>query len=149
MWELDRSWGTYGKWWHSRRWSDVCLPRRRGRASAAWRCGSRQRACDDIHAQVDGAVWHRGGIDGRPHKIYALVPPEDEDGSEEDGGGDFCNVCTGAAEGLLDRLCPLLAIGRLGVAFGLLMMCVGVLSEHTALFLATRFISVLGIANCR
>ena len=51
-------------------------------------------------------------------------------GFEEDGGGDFCSRCIGAAESMLDWLCPLVAIGRLGVAFGFLMMCVGVLLGH-------------------
>ena len=50
-------------------------------------------------------------------------------------------MCIGAAESLLDRLCPLLANGRLGVAYGFLMMRVGVFSGHSALFLATPFIS--------
>ena len=48
-----------------------------------------------------------------------------------------------------DTYHPLLAIARLGVAFGFLMMRVGVLSGHTALFLATPFIGVLCIASCR
>ena len=61
-------------------------------------------------------------------------------GFEEDGGGDFCSRCIGAAEGLLDWLCPLVAIGRLGVAFGVLMMCVGVCHP---------FIQVVGVASCR
>ena len=77
--------------------------------------GPRRWPRDDVCAQGGGAVWHRGGVDGRPDKVDALVP-EDEDGLEEDGGGDFFSVCINAAESLLDRLCPLLAIGRLGVA---------------------------------
>ena len=54
-----------------------------------------------------------------------------------------------AAEGLVDRLCPLLADERLGEACGLLMMRVGVMTGHTALFLDTPFISLVGVASCR
>ena len=62
-------------------------------------------------------------------------------GSEEDGGGDVYSVCIGAAEGLLDQLCPLFAVGRLGVGlrvFDDMCWCGG-----------TPFISGVGVASCR
>ena len=54
----------------------------------------------------------------RAVELSSIVCPEDEDGLEEDDSGNFCSVCIGAAEGLLDLLCPLIATGRLGVSFG-------------------------------
>ena len=52
------------------------------------------------------------------------------------------------AEGLPDRLCHLLAIGRLVEAFGFLMMCVGVISGCW-LYSLTPLIGDVGLASCR
>ena len=43
--------------------------------------------CDDGLAQGGGVVCPRGGVDGGPSKVIALITPED--GSVEDGGGGF------------------------------------------------------------
>jgi hypothetical protein len=57
----------------------------------SWRhgaAGSRRRTWDDERTQGGGPVWRRGGgVDGMPGKVNALIL--NEDGSEEDGGGDF------------------------------------------------------------
>ena len=45
--------------------------------------GPRRWPRDDVRAQGGRAVWHRGGVDGRPNKVDSLVF-EDEDGLEED-----------------------------------------------------------------
>jgi hypothetical protein len=54
---------------------------------------SRRRTQCDGRAQDGGVVWRRGGIDGRPVKVNAMIPLGD--GFEEDGGSDFCGVCNG------------------------------------------------------
>ncbi|KAK1611457.1 hypothetical protein QYE76_035130 [Lolium multiflorum] len=46
--------------------------------------------CDGI-AQDGGVVWRRGGIDGRPGMVNAMISLED--GVEEDGGSNFYDVC--------------------------------------------------------
>ncbi|KAK1678549.1 hypothetical protein QYE76_039397 [Lolium multiflorum] len=40
-----------------------------------------------------GVVWRRGGIDGRPGMVNAMI--SFEDGVEEDGGSNFYGVCVG------------------------------------------------------
>jgi hypothetical protein len=49
-------------------------------------------------AQGGDIVWRRGGVDGRPIKVNALILPED--GSAKDGGSDFWSVCSGVRSGL-------------------------------------------------
>jgi hypothetical protein len=51
----------------------------------------------DGRAQDSGAVWHHGGIDGRPGKVNALISLGD--GFKEDGRSDFCGVCAGMRRG--------------------------------------------------
>jgi hypothetical protein len=48
--------------------------------------------CDGL-AQDGGVVWRRGGIDGRPDMVNAMISLED--GVEEDGGSNFYGVCVG------------------------------------------------------
>jgi hypothetical protein len=43
--------------------------------------------------QDGGAVCRYGDIDDRPGKVNAVILFED--GCEEDGGSDFCDVCVG------------------------------------------------------
>jgi hypothetical protein len=43
--------------------------------------------------QDGGAFWRHGDIDGRSGKVNVVIPLED--GCEEDGGSDFCDVCVG------------------------------------------------------
>jgi hypothetical protein len=43
-------------------------PRRRGVV------GSQRRVHDDGRAQEGGAVWRRGGVNGRPGKVVAWIP---------------------------------------------------------------------------
>ena len=80
---------------------------------------------DMCHACSAGATHDRSSMVASTTGLARAMRssyPEDEDGLEEDGDGDFCSVCIGTAKGMLDQLCPLLANGRLGVAFGFLMM---------------------------
>ena len=75
------------------RWSGVLLLCRRRRVAAAWCSGvSGRMQCDGL-AQDGGVVWRRGGIDGRPGMVNAMISLED--GVEEDGGSNFCGVCVG------------------------------------------------------
>ena len=62
--------------------------RRHGAAES--RCWMRP----DGLAQVGGAVWRRGGVDGWPCRVVALI--SHEDGSAKDGGDDGCSVYDGA-----------------------------------------------------
>jgi hypothetical protein len=48
---------------------------------------------DDGHTQGGGVIWRRGGVDDMPSKVNALILTED--GSDEDGGGDFLSMCNG------------------------------------------------------
>ena len=70
---------------------DVDDSRRRGAA------GYRRRARTAGRVQDGGAVWRHGDIDGRSGKVNAVIPLED--GCEEDGGSDFCGVCSGMRSG--------------------------------------------------
>lgn len=75
------------------RWSGVlcCV----GVVESPWHGAavSRRRMQCDGRAQDGGVVWRRGGIDGRPGKVNAMIFLED--GVEEDGGSSFYGVGVG------------------------------------------------------
>jgi hypothetical protein len=79
------------------RWSDVlcCV----GVVEFLWHgpAVSRRRTQCDGCAEDGGVVWRRGGIDGRPGKVNAMIPLGD--GFEEDDSSDFCSVCNGVHSG--------------------------------------------------
>ena len=76
------------------RWSGVASTIYDGESQRHGVAGSRRRTRDDGRAQGGGAVCRRGGVDGRPDKVNALIPPED--GFAKDGGGGFWSVGVGA-----------------------------------------------------
>jgi hypothetical protein len=95
--------------------------------------------------QVGGAVWLRGGVDGRSIKFDAWIPVlkmssrNMEAATSESVRWHPLRVCwTG--------WCSWLAVGRLGEASGITMLCVGVWSRRLALSIVTPFISLVGLA---
>ena len=64
------------------------------------RCGAAEYGCwmrDDEYAQDSGAVRRHRGVDDRSGKVNAVISLED--GCEEDGGSDFCDVSNGVRSG--------------------------------------------------
>jgi hypothetical protein len=56
--------------------------------------------------------WRRGGVNVRHGKVSVLIL--NEDGSEEDGGGDFLSVCNDMGSGFAGSVCaPNLLLGIL------------------------------------
>jgi hypothetical protein len=54
----------------------------------------------------------RGGVDSKPDKVIASIITED--GSEEDDGGDFLNVCNDVCSEFAGPICaPKLLLGIL------------------------------------
>jgi hypothetical protein len=49
---------------------------------------------DDGCAQDGDAVWRHGGVDDKALQGQC-IDPYPEDGSAEDGGGDFWSACNG------------------------------------------------------
>jgi hypothetical protein len=91
-----------------------------------------------IFAQVGGAIWHRGGVDGRSVKFDAWIhvlkmsSRKMEAATSESVRWHLLRVCwTG--------WCSWFAVGRLGEASDITMLCVGVWSGHLALSMATPF----------
>jgi hypothetical protein len=64
-------------------------------AESRWHdvAGYRRRMQDDVCVQDGEAVWRHGDIDGRSYKVNAMIFLED--GVEEDGCSNFCDVCVG------------------------------------------------------
>jgi hypothetical protein len=82
-----------------------------------------------ISAQVGGTVWRRGCVDGRSVKFDAWIPVlkmsswEMEAATSESVRWHLLRVCWTV-------WCSWFAVGRLGEAFGITMLCIGVWSGH-------------------